>query len=56
MFYREDTAGESVLEHSFDNDIFFSATPYYKPPRNATVIDVGAHIGTFSLLLADMAP
>jgi FkbM family methyltransferase len=56
VFYREGTADESVLEHSFDNDIFFSAIPYYTPPRNATVIDVGAHIGTFSLLLADMAP
>lgn len=56
VFYREGTADESVLEHSFDNDIFFSAIPYYTPPHNATVIDVGAHIGTFSLLLASMAP
>lgn len=56
VFYREDTADESVLDHSFDKDIFFSSIPYYTPPRNATVIDVGAHIGSFSLLLADMAP
>lgn len=56
VFYREDTADESVLDHSFENDIFFSSIPYYTPPQNATVIDVGAHIGTFSLLLADMAP
>jgi FkbM family methyltransferase len=56
VFYRENTSDESVLEHSFDKDIFFSSIPYYTPPYNATVIDVGAHIGTFSLLLADMAP
>lgn len=56
VFYREDTADESVLEHSFENDIFFSAIPYYTPPRDAIVIDVGAHIGTFSLLLFDKAP
>lgn len=56
IFYREGTADESVLDHSFDHDIFFSSIPYYYPPSNATVIDVGAHIGTFSLLLADKAP
>lgn len=56
VFYREGTADESVLEHSFDKDIFFSSIPYYKPPKNAVVLDVGAHIGSFALLLADMAP
>jgi FkbM family methyltransferase len=56
VFYREGTADESVLDHSFENDIFFSSIPYYTPPPNAIVIDVGAHIGTFSLLLSDRAP
>ncbi len=56
VFYREGTADESVLDHSFEHDIFFSSIPYYKVPSNAVVIDVGAHIGTFSLLMADKAP
>jgi FkbM family methyltransferase len=56
IFYRENTADESVLEHSFEKDIFFSSIPYYHPPKNAVVLDVGAHIGTFALLLADVAP
>jgi FkbM family methyltransferase len=54
--YREDTADEAVLSHSFDRDIFFSSIPYYTPPVNAVVIDVGAHIGTFSLLMSHLAP
>jgi len=54
--FRENTADEAVLEHSFDRDIFFSSIPYYTPPANAIIIDVGAHIGTFSLLMADKSP
>lgn len=56
VFYREGTADEDVLNHSFDKDIFFSSIPYYKVKHDAVVIDVGAHIGTFSLLLAHLAP
>ena len=56
IFYRENTADELVLEHSFENDIFFSSVPFYKPKADAVVIDVGAHIGTFCLLMADKSP
>ena len=56
IYYRENTADEAVLGHSFDQDIFFSAIPYYHLPKNAVVIDVGAHIGTFSLLMACKSP
>lgn len=56
VFYREGTADENVLEHSFEKDIFFTSIPYYKPPANAIVIDVGAHIGTFCLLMAHKSP
>lgn len=52
VFYREKTADESVLEHSFDKDIFLSAISNYEIKNDATIIDVGAHIGTFSLLSA----
>ncbi len=48
--YRKDTADEVVIEHSFDNDIFFSRVPEYQPNEDHVIIDIGAHIGTFSLL------
>ncbi len=53
--YRENTADELVLEHSFDKDIFMSSIPYYKIKKDCNVIDVGAHIGTFALFIADKA-
>lgn len=54
--YRSDTADERVLEHSFDNDIFFTGTPEYVPTETDVIVDVGAHIGTFALLAARKAP
>lgn len=50
--FRPDTADESVLEHSFDSDIFFPPVHEYQPSDNDVIIDIGAHIGTFSLLAA----
>jgi len=51
--YRENTSDEDVIHHSFDNDIFLTGMPEYVPSRDDIVLDVGAHIGTFSLLLAN---
>jgi FkbM family methyltransferase len=48
--YRRNTADESVIGHSFDKDIFFSGVPEYQPDEGHVIIDIGAHIGTFSLL------
>jgi FkbM family methyltransferase len=48
--YRKNTTDEAVLGHSFDNDIFFSGVPEYQPEEGHVIIDIGAHIGTFSLL------
>ena len=50
--YRKNTADEQVIAHSFKNDIFFAAVPDYKPVDGHVIIDIGAHIGTFSLLAA----
>lgn len=50
--YRKNTSDESVIEHSFDNDIFFSEVWEYQPNEGDVIIDIGAHIGTFSLLSA----
>jgi FkbM family methyltransferase len=48
--YRVSTADEAVICHSFDNDIFFTGVPEYQPKDGDVIIDMGAHIGTFSLL------
>jgi FkbM family methyltransferase len=53
--YRKGTADEQVIKHSFDRDIFFAGVPEYVPGENDVIIDVGAHIGTFSLLAASKA-
>ena len=48
--YRKGTTDENVIRHSFDDDIFFSGVPEYQPDDGHVIIDIGAHIGTFSLL------
>lgn len=50
--YREDTADELVLQYSFEDDIFFTGVPEYNLKQDDIVIDIGAHIGTFSILAA----
>lgn len=54
--FRAGTADEWVIDHSFDRDIFFSGMPEYQPKEDDVVIDIGAHIGTFSLLAATKSP
>jgi hypothetical protein len=54
--YRKGTADEAVLAHSSDYDIFFTGTPEYQPAEDHVIIDVGAHIGTFSLRAGSMVP
>lgn len=52
IVFRGETADEEVIKLSFENDIFFPAVPEYHPQPGDTIVDVGAHIGTFSLLAA----
>jgi FkbM family methyltransferase len=54
--YRNGTADQQVIAHSFDNDIFLPDVPQYKPKPSDTILDIGAHIGTFSLLAASKSP
>jgi FkbM family methyltransferase len=53
--YREGTADEPVIDQSFKNDIYF-AEMAYRPRDDDVLVDVGAHIGTFSLLAASKVP
>lgn len=48
--YRKGTADEAVIRDSIVNDIFFTRVPEYKPVDGHVIVDIGAHIGTFSLL------
>jgi FkbM family methyltransferase len=51
--YRQGTSDETVVtEHSFDKDIFFAGVPEYQPKDDDIIIDIGAHIGTFTVLAA----
>jgi FkbM family methyltransferase len=50
--YRLHSVDTGVLGQSFDHDIFFAAIPDYLLPDDGIVLDVGAHIGTFSVLAA----
>lgn len=51
MIFRKGTSDESVLfNESFKNDIFFSGVPEYHPDDHHIIVDVGAYIGTFSIL------
>ena len=49
VFYRPCTVDEDVLDHSFENDIFLSKIPSIRIDHGS-IIDIGAHIGTFSLM------
>src|SRR4051794_3517427 len=55
MSYRVGTSDEKVLAHSFRNDIFLPEIPEYRPRSTDTIVDVGAHIGTFTCLMAGLA-
>jgi FkbM family methyltransferase len=53
IFYRENTADEKVLSHSFENDIFLPViNQHYNFNQDDIVFDIGAHIGTFSILIS----
>ena len=50
--YRKNTTDELVFNYSFSKDIFFEGVPEYKPAEDHVIIEVGAHIGTFSVFAA----
>ena len=50
--YRPGSSDEGVLAHSFEDDIFLTGVPEYTPQASHVVLDVGAHLGDFCLLLS----
>ncbi len=50
--FRKDTSDEDVIAHSFSEDIFFRRAPQIFQKQINLCIDIGAHIGTFSINLA----
>lgn len=52
IFYREGTSDEYVIHETFNDRIFERGFPEYKLKKKHIVIDVGAHIGTYSIRLA----
>ena len=56
LLYREGTIDEEVISHSFDQDIFFKSVPDFNPLTANTIIDVGAHLGSFSLKAVTLNP
>lgn len=53
--YRKGTPDENVIAESFELDLFISNVPEYIPKPDDVIIDIGAHIGAFSVLAATMA-
>ena len=53
--YRIGSVDEHVIQDSIIKDIFFSRIPEYRPSKDHVIIDVGAHIGTFSLMASSKA-
>jgi len=57
VVYRKGTTDEEILlGQSFSADPFFSAISAYTPGAEDVIVDVGAHIGSFSLLAARRVP
>jgi FkbM family methyltransferase len=53
--YRPGTVDENVINESFEDDLFLTGTPEYQIQSNHIILDVGAHIGCFSLWAASKA-
>lgn len=56
VHFRPGTADESVIKESFEFDLFLPGTPEYIAQSNHIVLDIGAHIGCFSMLMASKVP
>lgn len=51
VYYRDGTCDEEILQEYYQQSRFF--VPEYEPSEHDTVLDIGAHIGVFSILAAE---
>lgn len=49
--YRPGSSDESVIKHSFENDIYLPVLKHINFSQDDVVFDIGAHIGAFSIML-----
>ena len=56
LAYRTGTADELVIHQALEEDLFFKGISEYRPAPNHVIVDVGAHIGLFSLLAGQRSP
>lgn len=56
MAYRKGSVDEQVIKDTIYDDIFFKGVPEYVSKPNDVIIDVGAHIGAFSVMAAMRIP
>lgn len=54
VFFRKGTSDEYVIKDTIIDHIFENGFPEYQPEKNHLVIDIGAHIGTYSLVLSQL--
>ena len=52
VFYRAGTSDELVIQETFYDHIFEKGFPEYQPKEDDVIIDIGAHIGTYSLVVS----
>src|SRR5437879_4521349 len=53
--YRLNSPDEYVILDTFDNLLFLKGFPEYKIKPTDVIMDIGAHIGTYSLQASSMA-
>lgn len=54
--YRPNTSDEEVIKEGFKNDVFIKRVFEYEIKNNHTIIDIGAHIGVFTMTTAKKSP
>ena len=52
MAFRAGSVDEQVIKDTFVDDMFFKGVPEYSPKGDDVIIDVGAHIGAFTVQAA----
>jgi len=56
VFFRQSSSDEAVLNHSFDSEIYFPQLPEFDFANAKSIIDIGGHIGAFSIYTSIKCP